>query len=182
MARWRPLNLSELSEDTQNVYNVLSNESDLACVLIGTSYLAELLASVLREHFIATSIAERILDPQRGAIGGFATRADLAYCLGLIQKYIYQDLTKVSEIRNRFAHKHVALDFNDPDIKARCQDLQAWRILVLDENESPPPELTEEQNRVEVRNQFNLTVILIGSRIHVDAVSRKQFGNTGNTA
>ena len=98
MKHWKPIKLEELSKDTQKVYDVLNRESDLACVLIGTSYLAELLASALTEKFAKTSIAEKLLDPQRGAVGGFATRADLAYCLGFIRKPVYQDLIKIAEL------------------------------------------------------------------------------------
>lgn len=174
MKNWRPLKLEELSEDTQKVYDILNQESDLACVLIGTSYLAELLASTIKVSFIETSISEKILDPQRGAIGGFASRADLAYCLGIIGKSTYQDLIKVAEIRNLFAHKHLALDFGDTTISKACEGLQAWRVLLLGEEEELPIEIPLEQMRMRARNRFNMSIILLGSRIHVDALSKRQ--------
>jgi DNA-binding MltR family transcriptional regulator len=173
MKRWEPLKLEQLSEDTQKVYDILNHESDLACVLIGTSYLAELLASTIKTIFIETSISEKILDPQRGAVGGFATRADLAYCLGLIDKKVYQDLIRVAEIRNLFAHKHLALDFGETTIRGACEKLQAWRVVLMGEKEELPIKPTQEQIRVRARNQFNISIILLGSRIHVDALSKK---------
>jgi DNA-binding MltR family transcriptional regulator len=172
--RWRPLKLEELSEDTKKVYDILNQESDLACVLIGTSYLAELLASTIKVSFIESSVSEKILDPQRGAVGGFATRADLAYCLGLIGKSAYQDLIKVAEIRNLFAHKHLALDFADSTVRKACEELQAWRLLPWGEEEELQIEASQEQIRVRARNQFNVSVVLLGSRIHVDAFSKRQ--------
>lgn len=174
MKRWRSLKLEELSESTQKVYDILNQESDLACVLIGTSYLAELLASTIRVSFIESSVSEKILDPQRGAVGGFATRADLAYCLGLIGKSAYQDLIKVAEIRNLFAHKHLALDFGVATIRKACEELQAWRVLLLGEEEELPIEATQEQMRIRARDQFNMSVVLLSSRIHVDALSKRQ--------
>jgi hypothetical protein len=39
MKSWRPINIEELTDDTKKVFDVLNDESDLACVLIGTSYL-----------------------------------------------------------------------------------------------------------------------------------------------
>ena len=171
---WRPLKLEELSGDTQKVYHALNEESDLACVLIGTSYLAELLASTLKVSFIETSVSEKILDPQRGAVGGFVTRADIAYCLRLIDKSAYQDIIKLAEIRNLFAHKHVALDFGDATIRKACEELQSWRILLLGEKEELPIDATEEQMRVRARNQFNMSVVLLGSRIHIHALSKRQ--------
>jgi DNA-binding MltR family transcriptional regulator len=124
--------------------------------------------------FIETRISEKILDPQRGAIGGFASRADLAYCLGLIGKNDYQDLIKVAEIRIFFAHKHLALDFGDTTVREGCEGLQAWRVLLLGEEEELPIEITQEQMRVRARNRFNMSVILLGSRIHVNALSKRQ--------
>jgi DNA-binding MltR family transcriptional regulator len=170
---WQPLSLDELSEDSQKVYGVLNEESDLACVLIGTSFLAELLATTLKEHFIASTIVEKLLDPQRGTVGGFATRADLAYCLGLVSKPIYSDLIRVAEIRNQFAHRHLALDFSNDDVRQACEELHAWRALLHGQEEERDEKETAEQLRARARNQFNLTVVLIGSRIHVDAFSRQ---------
>lgn len=72
MKRWQPRKLEDLSEDTKAVYETLNEGSDLACVLIGTSYLAELLASAIKVSFIESSVSEKLLDPQRGAVGGGA--------------------------------------------------------------------------------------------------------------
>ena len=71
-----------------------------------------------------------------------------------------------------FAHKHVALDFSDSVVRNNCKKLKAWRILQGEEEESA--ELTQEQMRVQARNQFNLSVILIGQRIHLNVLSKKK--------
>ena len=174
MKNWKPIKLEELSKDTQKVYNILNEESDLACVLIGTSYLAELLASTIKIAFIETSVSQKILDPQRGMIGGFASRADLAYCLGIINKTNYQDLLKIAEIRNKFAHKHLALDFGNTTIRKICAELKTWQMLLLDKKEETTEKLTQEQMRSYTRNQFNMSVVLLGSRIHLNALSKRQ--------
>jgi DNA-binding MltR family transcriptional regulator len=174
MKEWQPLKLEEISEDTKKVNDILNKESDLACVLIGTSYLAELLASIIEVSFIKSSVSGKLLDPQRGALGGFATRTDLAYCLGLINKNVYQDLIKVAEIRNMFAHSHLALDFGDITVREACDRLQAWRILLHGEHEKLPAEPTPKQMQMRARNQFNISVALIGSRIHLNALSKRE--------
>ena len=175
MKRWKPINIEELSGDTKKVFDVLNDESDLACVLIGTSYLSELLANIIEVSFIETSISGKLLDPQGGVIGQFAIRADLAYCLGLIKKNVYQDLGMVAAIRNMFAHKHLTLDFSDDIVRNNCEKLKAWRILQHGVEESA--ELSQEQMRVQARNQFNLSVILIGQRMHLDVLSKKKQRN-----
>ena len=178
MKHWRPLDLKALSEDTQKVYDVLNHEPDMPCVLIGTSYVAELLATLLKEHFIASSVVDRILDPQRGAIGGLATRADVAYCMGLIKKSAYQDLMKIAEIRNLFAHKHLALDFGDSTVREACEALESWKMLLLGEDENVPDDVTSDELRARARNQFKISVALLAQRIHVDALSRKREKET----
>ena len=172
MKRWKPINIEDLSGDTKKVFDVLNDESDLACVLIGTSYLSELLANIIEASFIETSISGKLLDPQSGAIGQFATRVDLSYCLDLIKKKVYQDLCIVAKIRNMFAHKHVALDFSDGVVRDNCKELKAWRILQSKDEDFV--ELTQEQMRLQARNQFNLSVILIGQRIHLNALSKQK--------
>ena len=175
MKRWKPINIKELSDDTKKVFDVLNDESDIACVLIGTSYLSELLANIIEASFIDTSISGKLLDPQCGVIGQFAVRADLAYCLGLINKNFYQDLGIVAVIRNMFAHKHLALDFSDEIVRNKCGELKAWKIL--QSGEEKDAELSQKQLRVQARNQFNMSVILMGQRIHVDVLSTKNQRN-----
>lgn len=173
MKRWQPIKLEDLSGDTKAVFETLNEGSDLTCVLIGTSYLAELLANTLKVSFIESRVSEKLLDPQRGAIGGFATRADLAYCLGLISKTVYRDLVKVAEIRNKFAHNHLALDFGDISVRNKCDELESWRFVLLGEKEEVPIEPTPEQVRMRTRNQFKLSVVFMGTRIHLDALSKE---------
>jgi len=74
-------------------------------------------------------------------------------------------------IRNMFAHKHIALDFNDSTVRNLCGELEAWRILQDEEDELAEP--SQDQLRMLARNQFNLSVILMGSRLHVDALGKR---------
>ena len=81
-----PIKIEELKEDIQKVYDVLNHESDLACVLIGNSYLSELLVTAIMTVLRKSNVTKNILKPDRGAIGGFKSRADFDYCLKLINK------------------------------------------------------------------------------------------------
>ena len=131
-----PPQINELTEDIQKVYDVLNNESDLACVLIGTSYLSELLGSLVMSQLKKSNVTKNLLKPDRGAIGSFRARADLAYCLDLISKYDYNDLLMIADIRNGFAHKHLSLDFNNAKVQEACGKLTAYHVLrpVLEES------------------------------------------------
>jgi len=173
MKNWKPLKIEELSKDTQKVYDVLNKESDLACVLIGTSYLSEMIAGMLETVFVKTDIAKKILNPQFGAIGGFMARADLARCLGLVDKKDYQDLKKVAEIRNLFAHRHIALNFGNNTVQKACEDLQVCRFLRRSAKERENAKATKEQLRITARSQFTTSIVLLSSPIHLKAVINK---------
>ena len=174
MKKWQPRKLDRLSKDNKKVLDVLNQGSDLSCVLIGASYLSEFLASTLSAIFIKTTIASKLLDPQRGAIGGFSPRADLAYCLDLIRKNTYQDLLKIAEIRNRFAHGYLELNFGDPVIQKACEKLQAWQVLLKGEEQEFPSDAMEGQLCNQARNQFNISVVLLANRIHLDALGHSR--------
>lgn len=105
-----------LSKESSHLYEVLNAESDLACVLIATSYLDYSLAAMLKRHFINSSVTTKLLDPPRGAISTFASRTDLAYCLGLIPKGLYQNLENIGKIRNAFAHSYLSMGLADAEI------------------------------------------------------------------
>ena len=51
-----------LFEESQFFYAVLNNESDLACVLIASSFLDNALAGLLKNYFIDSSLVNKLLD------------------------------------------------------------------------------------------------------------------------
>jgi len=89
----------------------------------------------------------------------------LAYCLGLITKDHYQDLCAIAAIRNRFAHSHLQLDFLDLGIRATCDELHEWRIVLAGEDEVPLTSATETELAARARNQFKLTVAFLANRL-----------------
>ena len=56
-------------------------------------------------------------------LGAFGSKIRLAYLLGMYSKVIYNDLNTVGKIRNAFAHKEDANDFDNPQIRSWTQNL-----------------------------------------------------------
>jgi DNA-binding MltR family transcriptional regulator len=108
--------IQNLAEESQALYDVLNNESDMACVLISVSYLDYALASLLKHFFIEGKTASKILEPPSGFLSAFASRYELAYCLGLIPKGLYQNLQIMGIIRNAFAHSHLMMSLDHLNI------------------------------------------------------------------
>ncbi|MCI5168123.1 MAG: hypothetical protein D3903_19055 [Candidatus Electrothrix sp. GM3_4] len=182
MPKIKPVKIEQLSQNTQAVYDVLNHDSDLACILIGTNFLDQILASLLENTFITSQVVHNLLNPVSGAIGAFSVRSDLSYCLGLIDKPQYQDLIKIATIRNQFAHSYLSLSFGSPEIQNLCNDLTGWELYIMEDQKDnlvPDEDLTEQQTRIAARNKFTLTVTFLGSSLSIKSLSAgvKKKGN-----
>jgi len=158
--------LEDLSPQSKELFDVLSKESDLACVLIGTSYLDQCLASMLKRFFIEGNAVYKIPDPLRhGALSTFSSRIDLIYLLGLINEYIYNDLIIIKNIRNLFAHSHFRVYFKDDKIKKKCEELEL--VDKLDKK------FKGILNKRIGRDRFSQAVVLISQILIVSGLSLK---------
>jgi DNA-binding MltR family transcriptional regulator len=164
--------LDQLYRDTPKMLNALKRGTDLACVLTGSSYLEELLANMLEIRFIKSSIAKQLLHPY-GVLGTFKARADLSYCLGLINKSTYQDLCQIAEVRNQFAHSHIEINFGDSDIQKECEEINAWRIPGFG-HMTPPTKATQRELRTRARGLFMMSIGVLITRIGEDILKLRE--------
>jgi DNA-binding MltR family transcriptional regulator len=152
---------------------VLNGEDDLACVVIGAAFLDNALATLLAKKLRKSDTTDKLLDPARGALGSFAARADLAYCLGLVSKEHYKDLCSVAEIRNRFAHNHLKLAFGDSEVRGICGRLNEWKVLLHGKEEEAASQPAPKQLATKARNQFNVSVIFLSNWLLLTALGLK---------
>lgn len=177
MSRNRPiLEVESLSEESKQLYAVLNSESDLACVLIVSSYIDHALASLLKRHFIESRAVDKLLGSPRGNLSSFASRCDLAYCLGLISKSFYQNLETVGKIRNSFAHSYLPLGLADENIAPLVSSLipptiQHTIIVEPDEvrHTGPAPMPLSASSR----ERFNSIVVLMFNWLLITGLAAK---------
>jgi DNA-binding MltR family transcriptional regulator len=109
---------------------------DRVIVIMAVAYIEELLNQLLRGFFIdevgpakpnAETEADRLLKPGM-PVGDFASKARLAYCLGLLWEEWYRDLKTIASIRNAFAHHFDDVSFSDPWVTDRCHELQIPKL------------------------------------------------------
>ena len=94
----------------------LEGESDRAAAIVGASLLENLLESIFRKAMIDHKEVKKNLE--YGPPGSFKAKIDLSFLFGLFpHAKIYQDLDRIREIRNKFAHGHKELSFADNSIK-----------------------------------------------------------------
>jgi DNA-binding MltR family transcriptional regulator len=163
--------VERLSSDSKSLYNLLNRESGLSVVLVGVGFLDACLASLLERFFLKTSVAAKLLDGTKGALGSFASRSDTCYCLGLIEKSLYQDLFILAEIRNLYAHHHLALNFAVTEVAQKCTELMYIARLKNGDAEEP---LLAQKYFAHPRNRFVLSVVMISSRLMLTALGAKR--------
>jgi hypothetical protein len=102
------------------------NEPDLVLVLLVGNYLDGILEATLSKRLSPGNTAKRLLS-HIGPLGTFQARIDLCYCLSLISKEAKKNLDAIGLIRNRFAHSHRLLTFDDVEIAAHCERLSWYK-------------------------------------------------------
>ncbi|HYF81267.1 MAG TPA: MltR family transcriptional regulator [Symbiobacteriaceae bacterium] len=166
----KPPEVEQLAAEVQKMFDVLNDESDVGCVVVGAAFLDAELGALLSLKLIDSPESDQLLG---GALGNFSTRAQVAYCLRLIRRDQYQDLKEIAKIRNQFAHSHLLLSFADPSIRESCDRLNQWRTILHGENEAVPASVSEEWRTRRARNQFNLSVVFGANWLLMEAMSAK---------
>ena len=113
------------SRDLQAFLNEFHTESDRATAVLGAALLDEKLLQVLETFFVDDKKQVNPLLKPEGALGSFAARIRVAYCLGLLTRDLFDTLTIVREIRNAFAHQLHGLSFATPSIAKKCDKLRS---------------------------------------------------------
>lgn len=112
--------------------------NDRAVAIIGPAFLDSLLEQVLTNFLIEDEREVSRLLSYDQPIGSFGNRTSMAYCLGLIEKTVRDDLRLVGKIRNRFAHR-LDVTFETPPIRDWCLALKWHRLGTVRE---PPADAT----------------------------------------
>lgn len=112
----------QLSDESKALYEALNGASPLACALIAGAFVEKALTSLLSKSFVKCETASGILG-NNGFLGEFSRCADMAYCLGLISKGMLANVKTIGMIRNRFAHSHQLIDFDDQEVRDHCRKL-----------------------------------------------------------
>lgn len=112
----------------------LDKESDRGCVLAAAAILDNYLEVLLRARFSQdATVVKRIINPLfkgHGPLASFWSKTQLAYSLNLIPEWMYEDLDRIRELRNKFAHWYKAVDFEDPAVIRLTEKLKGANYAV----------------------------------------------------
>lgn len=161
------LSMEKLGEESQQLFDVLNEESDLAAILIGTSFIDACLRLMLEKKLIKSTVTDALLS-HNGRLGSMKARTDMCYVMALISKGTYLDLVTLGQIRNKIAHHHLWQDFGTPEIAELCSTL------------SMPLTGKHIGDGMNLRDRFTLSVTLLYQKLIVTVpktqlISPKEF-------
>lgn len=106
--------LKELAPESQEMYQMLCQETDRGLVIVASAYLEDALEELLRAKLELecqtpkpnekTKLLNTLLKSPESPILNFSIRTKLAWALGLIDEKQKNVLDKFRELRNKFAH------------------------------------------------------------------------------
>ncbi|MCY1271608.1 hypothetical protein D9M68_223100 [compost metagenome] len=114
---------------------LLTEESDRGCALVAAAYLDEEITRLLRCRMVDNKGNSDALLNQGRPIGTFSAKIRVAYAMGLIPEGVFRDISAIREIRNKFAHLHGPLSFDDQSIGDQCRSL---RTAIPSKKDSSP--------------------------------------------
>jgi len=120
-----PLELQELSR----VLLAIGGAQQRGSALLACAWLADSLGEALKTRLLPDPQSLKILFTNRGALADFQPRIHLAYAIRLIEKDFRDELERIRDIRNEFAHLRDPVDFSDRSIRDRCQNLETARLF-----------------------------------------------------
>jgi hypothetical protein len=131
-----------------NQFNFENN--DRAIVIVGLSYIDDLLLKCLENFFPEKSKTVRKMLANNGILGSYSAKVDILYSLGFIDKILKTDLDNLGKIRNEFAHK-IKVSFEDESISKLCYLFKWHKVILMMEtpkNSSPVEIFKVEVNTV----------------------------------
>jgi hypothetical protein len=106
------------------VSEMVAEKNDRGAVLIGGALVELALRRLVQSRFALPPTETESLFENDAPLSAFHNLARIGYAMGLFDSQIKQDLDRVREIRNLFAHSLHPISFDTPEIAAACSLFQ----------------------------------------------------------
>jgi DNA-binding MltR family transcriptional regulator len=112
--------LGHWSHVTADAIKEFNTQSPRTTAVVGAAILDDCLAQVIGMRFPVAGRTKDELFKPAGPLGNLDTKVKVAYAMGIVSKPAFQDLTRLVQIRNKFAHRLDVSDFEHPEVKPHC--------------------------------------------------------------
>jgi len=168
MARklWTPEQLETAFSDVKKAFK---NKAPLSCAILGAAYVEKWLGAALRNALIPQEELAKKLFGTGGVLENCGAQNDIAFAIDLISKEAHDNIARINDIRNCFAHSHEHLRFEESGIAPKCGNLTFY---ISSSNEAEAFKLKYVKKP---RMAFSLCVTLTGLYLNATAKWNK-FG------
>jgi hypothetical protein len=151
----KPKSLKEIvgKEMTDLLNSSIVQSNDLVFVIICAAFIEQCLGSILVDFLLEGTTSEKLIECD------LIERARLLYSLGIIPKSLFQNIEVIAQIRNKFAHSHLALTFDDPDVIKKTNNLKYLRQY-HEQNRPPKNWTAKERFTASTAHTVGLLIVL----------------------
>jgi len=122
-----PATRDETDALAKKFFASLAQESDRGCVLVGAAFIDEGLEILLRSKMLSEGKdVKKCVDPLfvgLGPLRSFWAKTQLCRALDLLDEWMYDDLERIRNLRNLFAHSYENANFDDERVIALTEGL-----------------------------------------------------------
>lgn len=105
------------SELILSVRKAFDLETDRGVCIMASDLLDNLLKELLNLKLLGSNNLKKDLFDYSGPLGTFSSRQKLAFSIGLIHRETFDDLEIIRNVRNKFSHSHLHMDFNTEKVR-----------------------------------------------------------------
>jgi Mannitol repressor len=146
--------------------------SDHAIALMGASIAEKALEVAILSQFVdlSTDERQRLFDyDKRGPLSDLSAKIKIGYAIGIYGKSTREDLDKVRQIRNAFAHTLQLVTFDTPTIADLCASLHMPETSTV---------LSAYTSRDNAKRRYIETVLVVAERVKSSTINPARPKNT----
>jgi hypothetical protein len=153
--------------DFHAAFKEIQAAPDRVAAIVATAIVEDALRWALNSFFILqiSENEERELFENNGLLSSFHAKILIGFALGLFGEAARNDLTRIKNIRNAFAHAPRSIGFETPEVENQCTNLRYVDTIAKNLNRSilPTKPLLDKGPRA----RFTATVNLLLLDLHI---------------
>jgi DNA-binding MltR family transcriptional regulator len=111
--------------------------SDRAAAIVAATLVEATIERVLKNSFVQAEDVQAQIFRTSGPLGSFSAKIKMGYLTRLYEVDLYNDLELFKEIRNEFAHRARAKDFNSQRVRDLTRNFKLIDLVAMDPQTGP---------------------------------------------
>ena len=166
------------TDDEVTAIREIKGATDRAAAIVAAAMVENRLEGAMKFRFELDDKLEGEMFRSSAPLGSFSAKIKLGFMLRLYSRDAYNDLVRLKDIRNDFAHNFSITDFNNQSIQDRCKNFVLVDDCVLQRGtaEPGPP---KRGVAIYIQDRDNVLATPRGRYIHTAMVFMNYFFSPG---